>query len=209
MTHSEQVNELAAALAKAQAEMTGAKRDSENPFFKSKYADLASTREACLPAMNKHGLSVLQLPRLTSAGDGAWLVEIETVVLHSSGQFIRDTLAVPVTKADAQGVGSAISYARRYALAAVSSVAPEDDDANAAVGSGAPKAKQVQPEAPKGFDNWWTDMQAIAANGVVALQAAWNASRADHRRYLTQVNPKAWEALKDRAMKIVPHEVTA
>lgn len=134
METSEQINELATAMAAAQQEMTGAKRDSDNPYFKSKYADLASVREACLGAMNTHGLSVWQFPRLVHGGDEAWLVEVETLVMHASGQFVRDSLAIPVTKADAQGVGSAISYARRYALGAVAGIAPEDDDGNAAVG---------------------------------------------------------------------------
>ena len=134
MEMSQAINEIATAMAKAQLEMTGAKRDADNPFYKSKYADLASVREACLGAMNKHGLSVWQFPRLLSVGDHEIMVEVETVVTHSSGQFLRDTLAVPVTKADAQGVGSAISYARRYALGAVAGVAPEDDDGEAAVG---------------------------------------------------------------------------
>ena len=147
MTRSEQINELATALAKAQGEMKGAAKDSENPHFRSKYADLASVREACLGALTKHGLSVPQFPRLTSVGEGQWLVEVETTLLHTSGQWMTDTLAVPVTKVDAQGVGSAITYARRYALAAVTGVAPEDDDANAAVGHSNGHAA-AKPEAP-------------------------------------------------------------
>jgi len=139
------VNELAEAMAMAQLEMTGAKKDSDNPFFKSKYADLASVRDACLKHMNRFGLSVFQFPRLVAAGDGAWLVEVETLITHKSGQFLRDSLAVPVSRADAQGVGSAISYARRYALGAVAGVAAEDDDGNAAIG-GRPPA-QAEPRA--------------------------------------------------------------
>jgi hypothetical protein len=134
MTKSDAINELAAAMAKAQAVMTGAKKDAANPFFKSHYADLASVREACMPALTAHGLSVIQFPRLVSADQGGMVVEVETILAHSSGQFIADTLSVPVTKADAQGVGSAITYARRYALGAVAGVAAEDDDGEGAVG---------------------------------------------------------------------------
>lgn len=141
MNRSDSVNELFSAMSKAQAEMSGAKKDSTNPHFKSSYADLASVREACFPAMNKHGLMVMQFPRLTSAGEHEWVVEVETVVGHTSGQFISDTLAVIVSKADAHGIGSALTYARRYALGAVAGVAPEDDDGNAAVGD----AKQAAP----------------------------------------------------------------
>jgi len=134
VTRSENINELAAAMAKAQGEVAGAKKDSENPHFRSRYADLASVWDACRGPLSKHGLSVVQFPRLTSIGESAWAVEIETTLLHTSGQWMTDTLAVPISKADAQGVGSAITYARRYALGAVVGVAPEDDDANAAVG---------------------------------------------------------------------------
>lgn len=133
MTRSDQINELAAAMAKAQAEMTGAKKDSTNPHFNSDYADLSSVRDASLPHLNKFGLSALQFPRLLAA-DGGVLVEIETLLMHDSGQWISDVLSIPVTKVDAQGVGSAITYGRRYALSAITSVAPVDDDANAAVG---------------------------------------------------------------------------
>lgn len=145
MTRSDAIDELSTALAKAQLEMTGAAKDSSNPFFNSKYADLASVRDACMGAMNKHGLSVTQWPRLLSTGEHEWTVEVETVLCHESGQWMSDTLAVPVTKADAQGVGSAITYARRYALGAIAGVAPEDDDANAAVGGSGSHQKEAKP----------------------------------------------------------------
>lgn len=134
MNRSEQIEALATALAIAQGEMSKAKKDSTNPHFKSRYADLASVSDACLPALNKHGIAVAQFPRLTSVGDEAWVVDVETMLLHESGQFLSDAVSVPVTKVDAQGVGSAITYARRYSLGAMCGVAPEDDDANAAVG---------------------------------------------------------------------------
>jgi hypothetical protein len=86
--------------------------------------------------LNKVGIAVIQSPRLVHAGGEAWLVDLETLLTHSSGEFISDVLSVPVTKVDAQGVGSAITYARRYALGAIAGIAPEDDDGNAAVGSG-------------------------------------------------------------------------
>ena len=136
MTTSNAIDALAADLATAQLEMSGAKRDSDNPYFKSRYADLASVRDACLRALNAHGISVTQWPRLVSVGDHEWMVEVETRLTHASGQWMADTLALPLSKVDAQGVGSCITYARRYALAAVAGVAPEDDDGEAAVGRG-------------------------------------------------------------------------
>jgi hypothetical protein len=132
MTRSEQINELAGALTKAQRTMTGAKKDSLNPHFGKSYADLASVWDACREPLTLNGLSIVQSPRLVSAGENAWIVEVETTLLHTSGQFMTDTMAVPVARPDAQGVGSATTYARRYSLAAFVGVAPEDDDANEA-----------------------------------------------------------------------------
>lgn len=119
------------AVAKAQGEIEGAKKDSTNPHFKSDYADLASVRDVTRGPLAKHGLAILQWPRTIENG-----VEIETVLTHSSGQYMSGKLWVPCGKFDAQGIGSAITYGRRYALMAVTGVAPVDDDGNAAVASG-------------------------------------------------------------------------
>lgn len=145
MTTSDQINELASALAKAQAAMSGAKKDSTNPHFKSTYADLASIWDACREPITTQGLSVVQSPRLVSAGDGAWIVELETRLLHTSGQWLSDTIAVPLGQPTPQGVGSAVTYCRRYALAAVLGIAPEDDDAEGAMGRTMPKATAAHP----------------------------------------------------------------
>jgi hypothetical protein len=114
MQTSEQINEIASALAKAQGEMAGAVKDSANPFFKSKYADLASVWDACRAPLSNNGLAVLQSP----TADGM-KVSVETTLLHSSGQWIRDTLSVSAKEDSPQAVGSAITYLRRYASAVV------------------------------------------------------------------------------------------
>jgi len=134
MTRSESINELAAALAKAQGEILAAKKDSENPHFRSKYADLGSVWDAIRAALTTHGLSVVQSPRLLTTNEKVWLLEVETTMLHASGQYLSDVLAVPLQTPTAQGIGSATTYARRYALAAFAGVAAagDDDDANAA-----------------------------------------------------------------------------
>lgn len=133
MNHSESVKELATALAKAQGELPGAKKDVNNPFFKSKYADLASIVEALRTSFPKHGLSYVQTVVTTERGGG-----VETMLMHQSGEWIKgEPFDLPVNKADAQGFGSAVTYARRYSLAAICGVAPEDDDGNAA--AAAPK----------------------------------------------------------------------
>lgn len=140
--HSEQLDALAPALTKVQAEVKGAAKDSENPHFRSKYADLASVWEACREALTRNGFSVVQLP---GYADG--VATLDTMLLHSSGQWIRATAGAPLQKQDAQGVGSALTYLRRYALAAVASVCPEDDDGEAAVNRKAPQPLSEKPRA--------------------------------------------------------------
>ena len=128
MKHSDSTAELSEALAKAQAVMAGAKKDAANPFFKSKYADLASCWEACKGALTSNGIAVVQGNTPHEGG-----VQVQTRLTHKSGQWIEDDgLFVPATKADAQGFGSALTYARRYSLCAMVGIAPEDDDGNAA-----------------------------------------------------------------------------
>lgn len=121
------MKDLAAALAKAQAAMKPALKDSTNPHFKSKYADLTSVWEACRDALTKNGLSVVQTTEFD--GDNVW---IETMLLHSSGEMIKGRYPLRPTQATPQGYGSAISYARRYALAAMVGVVADDDDGQAA-----------------------------------------------------------------------------
>src|SRR5690606_5046548 len=114
----EQINELAAALAKAQGELENASKSTNNPHFKTKFADLAEILNTVRPVFAAHGLSVSQCPSFE-----AGIVSVETVLMHSSGQWMSSTISAPVSKQDAQGVGSAITYCRRYSLAAVAGVA--------------------------------------------------------------------------------------
>lgn len=125
------LNEIGAALAKAQADMNNPKFDRENPHFRNRFASLAAVRDAVVPTLAKHGISVTQ--DLTSEGNA---VRCLTILTHASGQQMRfGPLSMPATKADAQGLGSAATYARRYALMAVAGVVgDEDDDANEASG---------------------------------------------------------------------------
>jgi hypothetical protein len=196
VTHSEQVNEIAAALAKAQSVITGAVKDKTNPHFKNDYADLASVWDACRKPLTDNGLSVAQT---AATEDGR--VGVTTILLHSSGQWIRDTLVMKPTKDDPQGVGSCITYARRYALAAIVGVAPEDDDGNAASAKHEGKPVAVV-SVPSGFQNWFTDLIAVADEGTDALQKAWKASPAALRDHLTKHAPKEWDALKAKAAKV-------
>lgn len=165
MNKSDQINELAAALAKAQGEVKGAVKDSANPHFKSRYADLASVWDACRAALSKHGVAVVQGPATEDSGR----VSVTTMLAHSSGQWIEETLAVAPMKFDAQGIGSVITYLRRYGLAAMVGVAPEDDDGEAAVGrppqgnaSRAPLTPVAPPSpaaTPKSREQAWADQR--------------------------------------------------
>ena len=129
-----ELNELAAALAKAQGEIEPAPKDADNPFFKSKYASLPAVREAMRAAFAAHGLSVVQMPEVASGPEAVGQLKLRTLLLHSSGQTLDcGVLSADVDLANPQKIGSAITYFRRYALAAISqTVADEDDDANAA-----------------------------------------------------------------------------
>lgn len=181
MNRSESINELATALAKAQAELRNPAFDSTNPHFKSKFASLAGVRDAITPVLVKHGLSVSQLPTNDHEGRPC----VETMLLHSSGQWISSTLAVPVAKADAHGAGSAITYARRYSLMAlVNVVGDEDDDGNHAV-----QGKQIEDAAPI----------KIPAS---LLEAARNA--ADEGR---EVFAAYWKAIDPKSRKLLAGEL--
>ena len=128
MLQSESIANLAKALSIVQGKLTHAKKDSANPFFKSKYADLESVWDACRSLLAENGLAVMQFPG--EFVDGT--MSLNTVLTHSSGEFMSYQMSVPVTKPDAQGAGSALTYMRRYALAAVVGVVQADDDGNAA-----------------------------------------------------------------------------
>lgn len=133
MQTSPTIAALAAALAKAQGEIEGATKDASNPAFRSKYATLASIWDACRAALSKNGIAVVQSPGTDDAG----AVTMTTMLIHSSGQWMQGALAVKPMKPDAQGVGSVVTYLRRYALAAMVGVAPDDDDdGEAGVGRG-------------------------------------------------------------------------
>lgn len=161
MNKSEEVGLLATALSLAQGEIENAAKKSENPHFRSKYADLAEILNTVRPVFSKNGLSVTQFP---SYNDG--IVSVETILLHKSGQWLSGTISAPVSKQDAQGVGSATTYCRRYSLAAVAGLAQEDDDANAAVGH-----KPVQKAK---FDENQIEQRFSECQDMVSLAKLWS-----------------------------------
>tara|TARA_R100000654_G_scaffold42753_6_gene68991 strand:- start:791 stop:1468 length:678 start_codon:yes stop_codon:yes gene_type:complete len=143
---SDQREALFKALSGAQKTMAPALKDARNPHFRSKYATVSAVLQAVLDAFTDHGLSVTQHPGFT---DG--LVTLETVVGHSSGQWMSSTVAAPLGgRKDVQAVGSAITYLRRYSLQSIAGLPTEDDDGNAASSPPrTPARKSIVPQRPK------------------------------------------------------------
>lgn len=163
-----------AALAAAQAEMGPALKDSTNPAFRSKYADLANVCAAALPALNRHGIAVIQPPYDDENGNRF----VKTVFVHASGETLECRVPLIVGKNDMQGYGSAVTYARRYGLMAMAGIAPDDDDGNAAAAA-APKDEprkvaQKQP-APPDADAIATASEYLTGSETLAeLKTRWS-----------------------------------
>ena len=168
---SKDINELAAALSKAQGEIKPALRDDYNPFYKSKYADLAAVWDACRVPLANHGLAVVQTVESSINGNVNYLI---TTLTHSSGQWVRgkyQILAMPKNVKcvacrknevpvdgilDPQILGKSVTYARRYSLAAIVGVAPDDDDddGEAAAGRGSNNKPSTRKVAPAKMPAW-------------------------------------------------------
>lgn len=180
MNHSESVANISAAMAKAFGEIEDAAKDKVNAHFRSKYADLGNIVDAVKPALTKHGLWFSQV-----SYDIENHAAIETIIWHSSGEYICCGLvSVPVSKADAHGYGSALTYARKYSLSAAFGVAPEDDDGNAAV---------VAKPQPKSLVNSAIEGLLKRSESLEELQKAWESIPADQRA--------AYAAVKDAVKK--------
>jgi hypothetical protein len=153
---------IAKAFVKAQKEFGTAHKTSNNPFFKSKYADLSVVIAAVLDSLNNNGIALIQNCHESDTG-----VIVETIFLHESGESIScGRLSVPAAKNDPQGYGSALTYGRRYSLMAACGIAPEDDDGNLA--TVAVQTKQTTPRLPTLTDSQaeieylkWTDVKSL------------------------------------------------
>lgn len=192
LEHEEQVmKSISAAFVKAQAEIEKASKDKSNPHFRSKYADLGAVVDAIKPALEKHGLAFLQKFHQDDNG-----IAVETIIIHESGETMSNgVLRVPATKKDAQGFGSACTYARRYSLQAAFGVAPEDDDGNAA----------SHPKEVPGIADMPTLINSIKnAQGIDALkgifQQAWQTANEKQR----QVIKRNYDARKAELEPIAP-----
>jgi len=199
MQTSEQINEIATALAKAQGAIEGATKGKVNPHFKNAYADLSSVWEACREHLTKNGIAVLQpVARVSHPKDSSMhqLVTL-TRLVHTSGQWMQDGgIPLLLSKEDMQGLGSALTYSRRYGLMGMVGIAPEDDDGNAA--SQKP-VRQESVEVPAGFMKWWNELEDVSAEGTAALKKMWAAARPEYRQHVTKHTPLVWEELKAKA----------
>lgn len=186
MNHSEQINEIAAALSKAQAMLKPVKREQINPFFKSKYADLSSVIEGAKDALSQNNLAVTQL--ISNETSPTVVNTLITILTHSSGQWFRSAVAIPLTKNDAQALGAAITYLRRYAFCAIVGVATEDDDGHEASQPAGVQALHAKPPthvAP----------QVKVPTTQVTGQHTFDNKNAEHQRLASQI------LVKDRGFK--------
>lgn len=142
-------------MCKAQSAMGSAHKGANNPFFKSKYADLGAVVEAVKEPFAINGLSYVQFP-IEQGGR----IGVETILMHESGEWLSNEFTVNVTKQDAQGAGSAITYCRRYGLQAIAGIPSEDDDGNAA-------SKSAKPQLTDTDKSW---IEAIRGDRSILAQ---------------------------------------
>lgn len=200
MRTSEQLNDLATALANAQGKMSNATLNKINPHFKSKYADLAAIRDAVTLPLASEGISVVQL--VGSDEHGAFLT---TRLMHKSGQWVESVHPLPAT-AKPQEFGSALTYARRYSLAAICGIsAEEDDDANgASEPMNTARPVQHRTAAPKNGDDdaltaWVKGAhEALAKIKTASAYEAWHAKSGKALDKLKAVAPAEYERLTDK-----------
>ncbi len=167
MLKSESIAALAKAIALSQLHVENALKSSTNPHFKSKYADLAEILNTVRPVFSANGIAIVQTPTFESG-----VASVETMLCHESGEFISSICSSPVSKQDAQGIGSAITYLRRYSLAAMCGIAQEDDDGQHAV-----QEPQTQRQAPsRKLSNAEREMGVADMKGApdeAALKQVW------------------------------------
>lgn len=167
MPQSEQINELAAALCKLQSALKPALKDSTNPFFRSKYADLNAVWDSCRDLLGNNGLSVVQTVDWQEAASG-----LKTTLLHNSGQWISGIQRLNPVKDDPQGIGSSITYARRYGLSAILGIVSDDDD-DGNVASGKKEEKKVMKIEPANdLEKIREQAQKLGSNGARQILAA-------------------------------------
>lgn len=201
--NSLEIGALAGALAKAQGSITGALKDSANPFFKSKYADLAACWDACRRPLSENGLAIIQT---TELGE---FVTIVTLLAHESGQWIRSRLPMKPKDFSPQAVGSTMTYARRYALAAMVGLAQVDDDAESAQHRG-PEPEKPDPKKVKEYAKRFQESLDVSDQAVLDIhqeivddepfyREVWSQIPSGARRNLKEVIARAKAAINGQA----------
>jgi hypothetical protein len=206
MQKSESIAKLATALVAAQSQFAPVvkketasiqKRNGGN--FSYTYADLSAVIAATRPALLANGLAIMQFP-CADAGK----VSVTTILTHVSGEYIGETLVMPVQIDSPQSVGSAITYGRRYAMLAALGIAAEDDD-GAAASKPKPAAKEqkpateptkTEPTEPPGYGDWRLKMRLESRKGMPALRSLWNASPAQYRNHAMTTDSAWWSETK-------------
>ena len=202
MQHSEQINEIAAALSKAQGQIGAAEKSATNPFFQSRYATLASVWESCRTPLSENGLAIVQ-GAVAGVGDTPTII-VHTLLAHASGQWFATELAMEPKDCTPQAIGSCLSYARRYALAALVGVYQADDDAETAQG----RAGASKPEPWLEGENLSVSkreavlpalIKALKAGDGMSLKTHWNPltplEQADLWKLLTSKQKAAFRGL--------------
>jgi len=190
------LNKLFESLAKAQQVMEGAKKDSANPYFKSKYADLASVWEACRSALTTHGLSVVQTIQTI---DGQ--MQLISILGHSSGEWIKSMMPIKPAKEDIQALGAAVTYIRRFSLAALVGVSPEDDDAESAMD----RSKKKEEEKPI-YIKIPSDVNALRVQDFIKESAGKQFSENDIKKRANENMAGFLESFKKWETKKYPKE---
>lgn len=196
--HSQGIKALIAALKGVQGMVEGVKRDADNPHFRSRYATLEAVVDAARPALQANGFAFTQAPG--AIVDGA--VEITTMLMHESGEWLRSTLHVPLGKRDPQGLGSALTYGQRYSLMATLGLPPTDDDGETAMDRSRDNAGDVRSTGG--------DVRSIATAGgrKSAYQARkdgrWKGLVAELRKCPTQDALESWREKNDDVIREFP-----
>jgi len=195
MKTSDSISKISAALLTAQRAISFASKDKTNPHFKNKYADLPAVIDAIKPALNEAGIAFMQTPSPSEPGTLA----LTTRLVHESGEWMEDTATLPLPKNDPQGYGSAMTYARRYALAAMTGLYQDDDDGNAA--AAAPSKRPQEPKKTASIGEPEPDAEIIAqfnaARDVKSLTTVMNGlSQEDKRLYSAHFNARMNELRK-------------
>lgn len=196
MEMSESIAKLTEALTKAQAEMSFAKKDKANDYFKSNYADLASCIEVSREPLSKNGLAIIQ-----TVGEHEQGVKIETLLSHISGEWIKGSALIPMTKRDPQALGSAVTYGRRYSLCAIINLASDDDDGEKAMDRGAATSNKNNSNSNSNSNNDMAMLSKHIAN-VKDASSAVAVGRIIAKVTNAELKQRAWGSLLSKANTI-------